>query len=125
MINFIIGSLLISALLLFILYILIDFIIVKYKKKTATMTFPELLGVLSAIIQLELDRYDKELFNNQRTITNSNFTNFYNDLTHNILNGISPEFMKQMQIYITEDMIVSYVARSVKEYLSTKVKGFL
>lgn len=125
MINFILGAVIITALIILTLYILIAHIMVEYKKKTATMTFPELLGVLSALIQLEIDRYEKDLFNNNRTITNSNFDNFYNNLTHAILDGISPSFMKQMQIYITEDMITSYVARSVKQYLTTKVKGVL
>lgn len=125
MINFIIGAITIAILINVTLYVLYSHLLVIYKRKTATMSFPELLGVLSALIQLEIDRYEKELFNNNRTITNSNFDNFYNNLTHAILDGISPSFMQQLQVYVTEDMVVSYVARSVKQYLTTKVKGVL
>ena len=125
MINFIIGTITIAILINVTLYVLYSHLLVIYKRKTATMSFPELLGVLSALIQLEIDRYEKELFNNNRTITNSNFDNFYNNLTHAILDGISPSFMQQLQVYVTEDMVVSYVARSVKQYLTTKVKGVL
>ncbi len=125
MINFIIGAIAIAILINVTLYVLYSHLLVIYKRKTATMSFPELLGVLSALIQLEIDRYEKELFNNNRTITNSNFDNFYNNLTHAILDGISPSFMQQLQVYVTEDMVVSYVARSVKQYLTTKVKGVL
>ena len=125
MINFIIRAITIAILINVTLYVLYSHLLVIYKRKTATMSFPELLGVLSALIQLEIDRYEKELFNNNRTITNSNFDNFYNNLTHAILDGISPSFMQQLQVYVTEDMVVSYVARSVKQYLTTKVKGVL
>ena len=81
------------------------------------------LTVLSSQIQTELDAYDKNIFENKGSITNNNFDNYYNDLTSRIIKNISPDMVKSLSKYYTEEAIYRFIARSVRDYLVSKING--
>ena len=85
--------------------------------------FIGLLTVLSSQIQTELDAYDKSIFENKGSITNNNFDNYYNDLTSRIIKNISPDMVKSLSKYYTEEAIYRFIARSVRDYLVSKING--
>lgn len=89
----------------------------KYDIRSKTENFTTLFAVFTAVVQSEIDLYEKDVFENNRPITNSNFENFYTDLTVRIKDKLSPELMVGLQHYITEEAIYSYIARTVKRYL--------
>ena len=82
-----------------------------------------LLSILSSQIQTELDAYDQDIFENKGSITNNNFDNYYQDLTHRILRNISPNMIHQLSQYYTEEAIYRFIGRSVRDYLVSKIKG--
>lgn len=85
--------------------------------------FLGLLSILSSQIQTELDAYDQDIFENKGSITNNNFDNYYQDLTHRILRNISPNMIHQLSQYYTEEAIYRFIGRSVRDYLVSKIKG--
>ena len=85
--------------------------------------FLGLLTILSSQVQTELDTYNNDIFENKGAITNNNFDNYYQDLTHRILRNISPNMIHQLSQYYTEDAIYRFIGRSVRDYLVSKIKG--
>ena len=98
-----------------------------YKMINSNRSSPDefigLLTVLSSQIQTELDAYDKSIFENKGSITNNNFDNYYNDLTSRIIKNISPDMVKSLSKYYTEEAIYRFIARSVRDYLVSKING--
>ena len=98
-----------------------------YKTVTSDKSSPDefigLLTVLSSQIQTELDAYDKSIFENKGSITNNNFDNYYNDLTSRIIKNISPDMIKSLTKYYTDEAIYRFIARSVRDYLVSKING--
>lgn len=84
--------------------------------------FATLLEILLAMINLELQLYETEIFSNREGITNSNFTNFYNDICNSVEQHISADFMQKITVYVTEDFVYTLIARKVKAYLVDKVQ---
>ena len=111
----------------FIALILIWFVGQTYSKTKSSIheaqvsDFPTLLEILLAMIDIELQLYENEIFNDREGITNSNFNNFYQDICESIETHISPEFMSMMTVYVTEEFVYTLIARKVKAYLVTKV----
>lgn len=97
-------------------------ILSKYDRSSVSNDFSTTYAVLAAIIQSEIDLYERDVFENSRPITNANFENYYNDLAERIKSKISPELMHNLQHYITEEAIFSYIARTVRQYLVQYVK---
>lgn len=98
---------------------------VKIKKSipdSQVSDFATLLEILLAMINLELQLYETEIFSNREGITNSNFTNFYNDICNSVEQHISDDFMKKITVYVTEDFVYTLIARKVKAYLVDKVQ---
>lgn len=91
--------------------------------KSSPDEFIGLLTVLSSQIQTELDAYDKSIFENKGSITNNNFDNYYNDLTSRIVKNISPDMIKSLTKYYTDEAIYRFIARSVRDYLVSKING--
>ena len=91
--------------------------------KSSPDEFIGLLTVLSSQIQTELDAYDKSIFENKGSITNNNFDNYYNDLTSRIIKNISPDMIKSLTKYYTDEAIYRFIARSVRDYLVSKING--
>ena len=64
-----------------------------------------------------------DIFENKGSITNNNFDNYYNDLTSRIIKNISPDMVKSLSKYYTEEAIYRFIARSVRDYLVSKING--
>lgn len=104
-------------------YIICDKILCKYTLTTSSDSFQELVLTLNIAIQTELDLWEKDVFVDKNAITNSNFENYYHEITEHILKSLSPIFFKKISQYITEDAVISIVARKTKEYLTGKING--
>jgi hypothetical protein len=113
----IVGLFLLSA------YTLFHKILIPYKLTVSETSFQELLIALNAAIQTEFDLFDKNVFIDKTAITNSNFDNYYYELTDHIIKSLSPLFYKKMTQFITEDAIYTIIGRKVKEYLTGKING--
>lgn len=113
----------ITACIIFAVYIIYNKILCKYTLITSQDSFQELIVALNIAVQTELDLWEKDVFNDKNAITNSNFENYYHEITDHILKSLSPIFFKKMSQYITEDAIISIIARKTKEYLVSKING--
>lgn len=118
-----------KAMIILVLLMIISYFIytlyVKAKSNTQDVQvsdFSTLLEILMAMINVELQLYENEIFADRQGITNSNFTNFYNDICNSIEQHISPDFMKAITIFVTEDFVYTLIARKVKAYLASKVE---
>lgn len=85
--------------------------------------FLGLLTILSSQIQTELDAYEQDIFEDKGSITNNNFDRYYRDLTSRILKNISPEMIKHLTYYYTEDAVYRFIGRTVRDYLVSKING--
>lgn len=101
--------------------ILLLFIVPFYRKKSHQGEFGELFAILQTVVKSEIELYERDIFENQRGVNNSNFENFYKDLCNRIITRLSPQFMREITYYVTEDMVISMIARTVKEYLVSKI----
>ena len=115
------------AVLFILLYFLVYFffrkIYIPYKKEVVDLNFDSALFILKTIINTELDAYENDIFISKGSITNNNFENYYKDITGKIISNISPNLLKHLSLYITEDMVYIIIARSVKKFLSEKISG--
>lgn len=94
-------------------------------KSQSPTEFISLLSILSSQIKTELDAYDQDIFEVKGSITNNNYDRYYKDLTNRIIQNISPDMVKELTKYYTEDAVYKYIARSVRDYLTTKINGTL
>lgn len=112
-----------TLLILLSLYILYNKILPKYHMVVSDVSFQELLIALNAAINTELELWEKDVFVNTKSITNSNFDNYYEEITTHIIRSLSPIFFINMGKYITEDAVVTIIGRKTKEYLTSKING--
>lgn len=98
-------------------YIYKKYIVASYQK----VSFTELLTILKFIIDGELNTYDETIFRLKGSITNSNFENFYRDLTSQIIDSIPDNFYVQMKPYLSKEAVIKIICRDVKKYLASKV----
>lgn len=94
-----------------------------YTNQRAELTFEECISILQLIINSELQSYEKDIFIAKGSITNSNFENYYRDITGKIVNNLSDDLIDSFTYYITEDAIYTYIARAVKVFLTGKING--
>ena len=97
-------------------------ILPRYKLTIQQSSFEELIMTLNLVINTEIELWEKDVFSNKGAITNSNFENFYIEISTHILDTLSPTFYHNIERYITEEMVASIVGRKTKEYLTTKIK---
>jgi len=107
--------------MLFILQIFFRYIYTPYKLRTAPTDMNDLLSLLYTVVNSEIEVYENDVFNDLKAINNSNFENFYNDITKNIMNSLSEEFFIKMRYYLNDEAVASIIARRVKSYLSEKI----
>lgn len=91
-------------------------------KNTTSESFEVLLSILYSMIAVELDTYEKNIFQDGRGVTNSNFTNFFGDICRTIEYDISSDFMKSITRYVSEEFVYTLIAKKVKAYLTTKIQ---
>lgn len=109
--------------IIFVSVILFRIVLPKYKLIISEVPFPDLVNALNMMIRTEIDLWEKDIFSNRQPITNSNFENYYYEITNHVIKNISPMFIKSMEKYMTETAIVSMIGRCVKEYLVSKING--
>lgn len=117
---FLLGFCLLFLATTFVFY---RYIYTTYKINTQELAFDELLLVLNASINTQIELYEQDIFKYKGAITNANFENYYNTITKSIINSVSAQYMKRLSFFITEDEIIAIICRKVKEYLTTKVNG--
>ena len=123
-----------SAIIIFILItaiiveivIAVSFIFKKvlpyYKRYSANLSMTELLVSLNAIIENEINVYERSIFDGGRKIVNnSQYNNYYKDLAERIIDDLSPEFFERVSFFMKKEAIVSLICRTVKDYLSEKI----
>ena len=122
-----ISVILTTAAIVAIIYVALYFfykkIYLPYKKELVDLDFESALSIFKLIINTELDAYENDIFMNKGSITNSNFDNYYKDITTKIIAKLSPSLVKHLSLYINEDMIYIIIARSVKKFLTEKING--
>lgn len=106
-------------------YVLYRKILPKYKMTVSEVSFQELLIALNAAIQTEFELWEKDVFVDKKAITNSNFDNYYMEITNQIIKSLSPIFFVNIGKYISEEAVVSIIGRKTKEFLVTKVNGVI
>lgn len=94
-------------------------------KRNSILSFESSLTVLQVIIETELNAYETDIFSTIGNITNQNFENYYKDITSKIIDNLSPDFIKNITLYISEDALYKIIARSVKKYLTEKISGVI
>lgn len=112
---------LIALLIQSIIFVSFRFILPEYKVKVSDVSFQELLLALNAAIQTELDIWERNVFVNKQAITNSNFENYYNEISIHIAKSLSPTFYLNISKYISEDAVISIIGRKTREYLTGKI----
>lgn len=85
--------------------------------------FLGLLTILSSQVQTELDTYNNDIFENKGAITNNNFDIYYRDLTSRVIKNISPEMIKNLTHYYTEEAVYRFIGRTVRDFLVSKING--
>lgn len=115
-------SLLVTALLIMGgIFVSFQFILPIYKIKVSDVSFQELLLALNAAIQTELELWERNVFKSKGAITNSNFENYYNEISMHIAKSLSPTFYLNIGKYISEDAVISIIGRKTREYLASKI----
>lgn len=104
-----------------IIFVSFRYILPEYKVKVSDVSFQELLLALNAAIQTELDIWERNVFVNKQAITNSNFENYYNEISIHIAKSLSPTFYLNIGKYISEDAVISIIGRKTREYLTGKI----
>ena len=103
--------------------IFLKYVLTPYRTQFLDQSFEELLIVLNAAIQTELDLFEKDVFQSKQAITNSNFDNYYEEISRKIIDSLSPTFYISIQRYLSYDAVITLIARKVKVYLTGKVNG--
>lgn len=118
----IIASML-GAVLLFIgtAYVFFKYIYLPYKHRSRFVTATELFETMAIIIKNEIQVYEKNVFNKLGALTNSSFENYYQEITRQILDDLSPDFYFRISFYMKEEAVVSIICRTVRNYLTEKV----
>lgn len=121
----IITSLTITGILTLLVYLILKLIERYNNHKINNPSFENLIAILGVIINTEIQEYENDIFISKGSITNSNFDNYYYDITNKIINNISKDFEKRILAYMTKEALYKYIARSVKSYLTSKINGTL
>lgn len=113
------------GILLLASYIFYKYIYTAYKYKSIRMSFDDAWATLGLVVKSEIEMYEHNVFEKKKAITNANFENFYKDLSNRIIKHISPILMNSLCIYITEDAVYRYIARTVQTYLAQYAKDLI
>lgn len=125
--NLILTTFAIAVILLVTIYIawvlLFSKAILKYQRKVKDKDFLDLLDILKAVLAEEYRMYEEDILQNRMTITNANFENYVKDMSSRVYNNLSPQFFDAMEVYVTRDMVIRLITRSVKNFFQNKING--
>lgn len=122
---FFIISLWIGILVLVCSFILFRKILPQYEIAVSDVSFEELLIVLNATINTELELWEKEVFKNKDNSIglNSRYENYYHEISMKIVKSLSPTYFQNIEKYITEEAVISIIGRRVKMFLNDHVSS--
>ena len=91
------------------------------------MDLTELFAALEVIIVTEENLYEQYLKTNTdtdiTTLTNSEMTNIYRDLSMRCLKAVSPAFWDAVEVYMTREAVQTYITQRVMQYLTDKIQA--
>lgn len=102
-------------------YAIYRFIILPLIYKPSDLTFDKGMNIIEQIINIELDLYENDIFSMQSTVTNAQYENYISEILEHIESSITPELMKSVSRYMTEDEVYTRIVRLVRRYLDSKV----
>lgn len=118
-----ITTIILCSIFIIVSMVFLKYVLTPYRTQFLDQSFEELLIVLNAAIQTELDLFEKDVFQSKQAITNSNFDNYYEEISRKIIDSLSPTFYISIQRYLSYDSVITLIARKVKVYLTGKVNG--
>jgi hypothetical protein len=117
-----IGTVVIIAIIFLITsYIFYSHIYLTFKHRSAPIQADELVKMLTAIMNLEVEIYEKNIFVKRGALTNATFENYYHNMMDEILASLSGDFMYRINFYIKQEAVVTIIARTVRQYLTDKI----
>lgn len=118
-------SIWIALLCLLSIWIIFRKILPKYKITSSEVSFEDLMIVLNATINTELELWEKDVFKNQDNSIglNSRYENYYHEISMNIVKSLSPIYFENIGKYLTEDAVVSIIGRRIKIFLNEHVSS--
>lgn len=123
----ILTIILITIILIAIIYFAWVFLfsksILSYQLKSRDRDFLDLLDIMKAVLAEEYRMYEEDILQNRMTITNANFENYVKDMSSRVYNNLSPQFFDAMEVYVTREMIIRLITRSVKNFFQNKING--
>lgn len=113
-----------SVIFLITSFIFLKYILLPYRRRSHQLSIDELFTILQFYISTEIELYENDIFNGMENgiLTNAQFENFYNDIVQNTVNSIPSTFIDKFDGSITEEYIVSIIARNTKIYLQSKIR---
>ena len=104
-------------------YLIFRRILTPYRLRVDGPEFTELLTILNAVIGTEIELWEKDVFSSKNYLTNSNFDNYYHEITERVLQSLPEDYFLSMSRYLKPEAVVSMIGRHTKEYLVSKVNG--
>lgn len=123
LLQIIITTIILCSIFIIASMVFLKYVLTPYRTQFLEQSFEEMLIVLNAAIQTELDLFEKDVFQSKQAITNSNFDNYYEEISRKIIDSLSPTFYVSIQRYLSYDAVITLIARKVKVYLTGKVNG--
>lgn len=104
-------------------YIIFRKILPQYKLSLSNASLEDVIMTLNVTVNTEFELWEKDVFIDDGGIANnSQYENFYNEISINILNSLSEAFYISAERYLTRDAIVTIVARQTKNFLNKHVQ---
>lgn len=123
LVKFMILSAWVTLLVLLCIFVIFRIILPRYRVITSQVSFDDLILVLNAEINSELDMWKSDVFTEGKGIANnSQYENYYNEISMTILKSLSPIYFTNMEKYMTSEAIVSIIGRRVKNFLNEYVQ---
>ena len=113
----------IALLIISCFYVIIRKILPKYKLTVSNASLEDIIMTLNVTVNTEFELWEKDVFIDDGGIANnSQYENFYNEISMNILTSLSEAFYASAEKYLTRDAIVTIVARQTKNFLNKHVQ---
>lgn len=102
------------------IYAIYKFTLLPIIRIPKDIDFRKALDIIQSIISIELELYENDIFNQQETLTNSQYENYLRDVVGHIENALTPEIIRAISVYMTEDEIYTWIVRLVRRYFDEK-----
>lgn len=122
-VTFMILTTWITFLFLLCAYFLFRKILPKYKITVEKASLEDIIMTLNVTVNTEFELWEKDVFIDDGGIANnSQYENFYNEISMNILNSLSDAYFDTAEKFIKKEAIITIVARQTKNFLNKHVQ---